>query len=155
MNVEWNNDMDVSDLNGPYMEASDSSNPPFDTYDAEIIEVGFKYTQKGDRQFVVIYDIMEGDYMGRKIFLNYALKPSMMWKLKRDVKLMGLKQFENVEALRYHRSEFIGLQHTVRTFGREYEGKTYGEFEIVKVIRGPQNADPNYERPPAEDEIPF
>lgn len=159
---EWENDMDLSDLEEAYMQASDSSNPPDDTYETEIVDAGFKRNAKGERKLIVVRDVLSGDYAGRKIWNPYSLAPTVIWKLKRDVSQMGLPPFERLAEVQRYLDEFIGLQHVIRLFKRPDKNdanKLWPDFEIVKVLRGPggdaEEPGPSGQATPPEDDIPF
>lgn len=79
-------------------DVKDSFQPlPTDDYEVKIIAQELKKSSNGNNMIAITWEIMNGDYTGRKIFDNVVLIESMGWKVKQYAELLDLTSGDELD----------------------------------------------------------
>lgn len=106
---------------------------PEGDYLVEIEKVEHKHSQSGNEMLQMTFNVVEGEYAGRKVFDNYVLTQAALWKLKslfvalgKDVS--GIAEFEP--------DELIGNKFIATVSVEEYNGNENNRIKKHKKAPG-------------------
>ena len=88
-----------------------------------------KQSQGGNDMIVIQYEVIRGDDKGARVFENYPLVETALWKLKGLLQAIGMKADGKVQI---DLDRLIGKTCIINVFHEEYEGKTRAKVESVR-----------------------
>lgn len=95
----------------------------------KIAAADVKQSQGGNDMIVVQYEVIKGNDKGARVFENYPLVETALWKLKGLLQAIGMKADGKVQI---DLDRMIGKTCIINVFHEEYEGKTRAKVESVK-----------------------
>ena len=104
-----------------------------------IVSADEKASQGGNDMIVVAFEVTKGDDKGARVYENYPLVDTALWKLKGLLQAIGMKADGKVQL---DLDKLIGKQVTVTVKHEEYEGKTRARVdEVSKLTAASADAD--------------
>lgn len=109
-----------------------------------------KQSQSGNDMIVVAFEVIKGEDKTARVFENYPLIDTALWKLKGLLQAIGMKADGKVQL---DLDRLIGKTCIVNVKHEEYEGKTRARVESVrKVTAQAEDDDEDSEEAEEEDE---
>lgn len=102
---------------------------PDGTYKAKCIDVTQDVSKSGNPMFVWEFEIVEGDYSGRKFKSWTAITPAAMWKVAETVIALGVGQ--NGQVVKFKRSDVINKLCGLVMEQDEYNGRPTSRINRV------------------------
>lgn len=100
---------------------------PEGVYPARVAKVDSVISKSsGNSMLKIEFDILDEDYTGRKVWGNYVLTESCLWKVMELFKALGLSCDAVVEL---DTEELIGLECNLKIAQREYDGQIQNEIK--------------------------
>ena len=116
----------------------------------KIASADVKQSQSGNDMSVVVYEVTKGDDKGARVYENYPLVETALWKLKGMLQAIGMKADGKVQL---DLDKLIGKMLQVNVFHEEYEGQIRAKVEsVMKLSRASSSDDDDDED---DDELPF
>ena len=94
----------------------------------KIASADVKQSQSGNDMIVVVYEVTKGDDKGARVYENYPLVETALWKLKGMLQAIGMKADGKVQL---DLDKLIGKMLQVNVFHEEYEGQIRAKVESV------------------------
>ena len=95
----------------------------------KIAAADIKQSQGGNDMIVVQFEVVRGDDKGARVFENYPLVETALWKLKGLLQAIGMKADGKVQI---DLDRLIGKTCIINVFHEEYEGKVRAKVESVR-----------------------
>ena len=99
---------------------------PEGTYPVSVAKVEQKLSKKNNPVLKVEFNIKDEEYKGRKIWANYTLIPTAMWKVQELFKALGL---EADAILEIDTDDLVGLTCQLKIAQREFEGEIQNDVK--------------------------
>ena len=93
-----------------------------------VAEADLKESQGGNDMIVVQFEVTKGDDKGARVFENYPLVDTALWKLKSLLQAIGMKADGKVQL---DLDKLVGKVCIVAVKHEEYEGKTRAKVDYV------------------------
>lgn len=106
-----------------------------------------KQSQSGNDMIVVAFEVIKGDDKSARVFENYPLIDTALWKLKGLLQAIGMKADGKVQL---DLDRLIGKTCIVGVKHEEYDGKTRARVDYVKKLGAAAESDDE-----EEEELPF
>ena len=97
----------------------------------KIASAEIKQSQGGNDMIVVVYEVIKGDDKGSRVYENYPLVETALWKLKGMLQAIGTKADGKVQI---DLDKLIGKVLQVNVFHEEYEGQIRAKVESVMKL---------------------
>ena len=97
----------------------------------KIASADVKQSQGGNDMIVVAFEVTKGNDKGARVYENYPLVDTALWKLKGMLQAIGMKADGRVQL---DLDKLIGKVCQVNVIHEEYEGKTRARVESVKKL---------------------
>lgn len=96
---------------------------------AKIVSAEVKQSQGGNDMVVVCFEVTKGDDKGSRVYENYPLIDTALWKLKGLLQAIGMKADGKVQI---DLDKLVGKVVTIVVKHEEYEGKIRAKVDEVK-----------------------
>lgn len=96
---------------------------------AKIASAEVKQSQGGNDMIVVAFEVTKGEDKGSRVYENYPLIDTALWKLKGLLQAIGMKADGKVQL---DLDKLVGKVVTIVVKHEEYEGKTRAKIDEVK-----------------------
>lgn len=127
-----------------YLKASEGEHA------VKIAAADLKQSQGGNDMVVVQFEVMKGDDKGARVFENYPLIDTALWKLKGLLQAIGMKADGKVQL---DLDKLIGKTCTIVVIHEEYEGKIRARVDEVKKLNAAATSDDDEDED--EEDLPF
>ena len=114
-----------------------------------IAEADVKASQSGNDMIVVQFEVTKGDDKGARVFENYPLIDTALWKLKGLLQAIGMKADGKVQL---DLDKLVGKVCIVAVKHEEYEGKTRARVDYVTKYSSASEDDEDEDADDVEDE---
>lgn len=104
---------------------------PEGKHNCKIVSADVKQSQGGNDMIVVAFEIIKGEGKGARVYENYPLIDTALWKLKGLLQAIGMKADGKVQL---DLDKLIGKTCVVNVIHEEYEGKIRARVESVSKI---------------------
>lgn len=108
-----------------------------------------KQSQSGNDMIVVAFEVIKGDDKSARVFENYPLIDTALWKLKGLLQAIGMKADGKVQL---DLDRLIGKTCVVGVKHEEYDGKTRARVDYVKKLGAAAESDDDEDEDAEEDE---
>jgi len=127
--------MDFSDVNLDGFEPlpKGTYNVEISTEKADEVKVG---GGKGTEYITLTFNVLDGEYAGRKIFENFMVTGKGVFKLGQLLKVVGLLTDSNRSNFKFDTFDLEGKQLRIVVGERVYEDKTYNEVKSMLPLNG-------------------
>lgn len=98
----------------------------------KIVSADLKQSQGGNDMIVVAFEVTKGEGKGARVYENYPLVETALWKLKGLLQAIGMKADGKVQL---DLDKLIGKVCEVEVKYEEYEGKTRARVDSVYKLR--------------------
>ena len=102
---------------------------PEGEHTAKIVSAEAKASQSGNDMIVVCFEVTKGEGKGSRVYENYPLVDTALWKLKSLLQAMGMKADGKVQI---DLDKLVGKVVTIVVKHEEYEGKLRARLDEVK-----------------------
>lgn len=97
----------------------------------KIVTVDEKQSQGGNNMIVVAFEVIKGEDKSSRVFENYPLVETALWKLKGLLQAIGMKADGKVQL---DLDKLVGKTCIVNVTHEEYEGKIRARVESVRKV---------------------
>ena len=104
----------------------------------KIVSADLKQSQGGNDMIVVAFEVTKGDGKGARVYENYPLVETALWKLKGLLQAIGMKADGKVQL---DLDKLIGKVCEVEVKHEEYEGKMRARVDSVYKLRAAASED--------------
>ena len=104
----------------------------------KIVSADLKQSQGGNDMIVVAFEVTKGEGKGARVYENYPLVETALWKLKGLLQAIGMKADGKVQL---DLDKLIGKVCEVEVKYEEYEGKTRARVDSVYKLRAAASED--------------
>jgi len=104
---------------------------PEGKHNCKIVSADVKQSQGGNDMIVVAFEVIKGEGKGARVYENYPLVDTALWKLKGLLQAIGMKADGKVQL---DLDKLIGKICVVNVIHEEYEGKIRARVESVSKI---------------------
>lgn len=105
---------------------------------AKIVSAEVKQSQGGNDMVVVCFEVTKGDDKGSRVYENYPLIDTALWKLKGLLQAIGMKADGKVQI---DLDKLVGKVVTIVVKHEEYEGKIRAKVDEVKKFSAASTSD--------------
>lgn len=116
----------------------------------KIAAVDEKQSQGGNDMIVVQFEVVKGDDKGARVFENYPLVDTALWKLKALLQAIGMKADGKVQL---DLDRLVGKICIINVIHEEYEGKVRAKVESVMKYSAATEDDEDADED--EEDLPF
>lgn len=116
---------------------------------AKIVSAEVKQSQGGNDMVVVCFEVTKGDDKGSRVYENYPLIDTALWKLKGLLQAIGMKADGKVQI---DLDKLVGKVVTIVVKHEEYEGKIRAKVDEVKKFSAVASDDEDDEDDDLDDE---
>lgn len=116
----------------------------------KIASADVKQSQGGNDMIVVAYEVIKGEDKGARVFENYPLVDTALWKLKGMLQVLGMKADGKVQL---DLDKLIGRTLIVVVKHEEYDGKTRARVDDLKKLSAQNEEDEWTDSEDVEDEV--
>ena len=102
---------------------------PEGEHTAKIVSAEAKASQSGNDMIVVCFEVTKGEGKGSRVYENYPLVDTALWKLKSLLQALGMKADGKVQI---DLDKLVGKVVTIVVKHEEYEGKLRARLDEVK-----------------------
>lgn len=123
---------------------------PKGEYIASVFQVEKKETTSGNEYLTWTFKILEGEYTGRKMFLNTSLQPRALWRLQKILKAL------NIDAkgkIRLDLENLLGKKCKIIIIHENFDGEPVAKIREVLRSRGEEIDFESKEESESEEEI--
>lgn len=117
----------------------------------KIAAVDEKQSQGGNDMIVVQFEVVKGDDKGARVFENYPLVDTALWKLKALLQAIGMKADGKVQL---DLDRLVGKICIVNVFHEEYEGKVRAKVESVMKYSAATEDDEDADEDEEDEDLP-
>ena len=104
----------------------------------KIAEADLTQSQGGNDMIAVKFEVIKGNDKGARVFENYPLTDTALWKLKGLLQAIGMKADGKVQL---DLDKLIGKTCTIVVIHEEYEGKVRARVDEVKKLNAAATSD--------------
>lgn len=124
---------------------------PEGRHNCKIVSADMKQSQGGNDMIVVAFEVMKGEGKGARVYENYPLIETALWKLKGLLQAIGMKADGKVQL---DLDKLIGKTCEVNVIHEEYEGKIRARVEsVAKISTKSAEEDDDDEEEDAAEEV--
>jgi Protein of unknown function (DUF669) len=110
-------DLDFGGVGGGFEPLPDGN------YTLKVADCPVKENKAKDGRMIVFeFDVMDDDFVGRKLWLNTSLKPAARWKLQEVLEAITQQEWRE-DGMELELTELLGEIVTAEVFTEEYDGK--------------------------------
>lgn len=102
---------------------------PEGEHTAKIVSAEAKASQSGNDMIVVCFEVTKGEGKGSRVYENYPLVDTALWKLKSLLQALGMKADGKVQI---DLDKLVGKVVTIVVKHEEYDGKLRARLDEVK-----------------------
>ena len=114
----------------------------------KIAEADLTQSQGGNDMITVKFEVIKGNDKGARVFENYPLIDTALWKLKGLLQAIGMKADGKVQL---DLDKLIGKTCTIVVIHEEYEGKIRARVDEVKKLNAAATSDDDSDDEDEED----
>lgn len=139
---------DIADLDLAYesskpADRGDFPEIPDGVYQVNVHEACFKRSKAGNLLFLIVFEVLDSNYAGRKIFKNYVLKPESLGFLKADLLTLGMvvKNLSELDQQVYDLLDTVAFVTLKRKTGSEFQNCYVNQLVSKRSDSLPRNSD--------------
>jgi len=107
---------------------------PDGRYSVIVSEVEERISDTSQQPYLAwTFEVVAGEYKGRKLWNNTSLQPHALWKLKETFEALGM---DTTKKITFVEKNLCGLRCDVILGQREWEGQTRNEVKQVLPLQG-------------------
>lgn len=126
---------------------------PEGEHTAKIVSAEAKASQSGNDMIVVCFEVTKGEGKGSRVYENYPLVDTALWKLKSLLQALGMKADGKVQI---DLDKLVGKVVTIVVKHEEYDGKLRARLDEVKKFSVASSGDDEDEDDEdIDDSLPF
>jgi hypothetical protein len=141
---------DVSASDPAKATGSNFEPPPAGTYNCRIDETTMGTTRKGDQMITAVYEIIDGQHKGKKLWDRIVLTKAAEWKLDQFLQALGVASSKKRKGV-LDLEEIVGERLTVKVKQGEYNGNPTAEVDRVSAAADSDDLD-DYDEDEDDDE---
>ena len=115
----------------------------------KIAQVDEKTSQGGNEMIVVVFEVIKGESKSARVYENYPLMDTALWKLKGLLQAIGMKADGKVQL---DLDKLVGKTCIVGVKHEEYEGKTRARVDYINRVSSVDTDDDDEDVDDTEDE---
>lgn len=115
----------------------------------KIAQVDEKTSQGGNEMIVVVFEVIKGESKSARVYENYPLMDTALWKLKGLLQAIGMKADGKVQL---DLDKLVGKTCIVGVKHEEYEGKTRARVDYINRVSAVDTDDDDEDVDDTEDE---
>jgi len=125
-------------------------------YPVKVVSAEAKQSQAGNPMVVFTLEILDGDFAGRRVYLNNSLQPHALFGFRKTLESLGVKV--PTSAMSIDLKKLVGASMNVQIEHDEYQGQTKAKVAEVAPLHydesGPTDDDDAPKVKPANEKDP-